>query len=455
MKTKFFYTALLLIMTLIGCQAQKNAVQPTTVAPEPIKQRSEEVTTKCNLNNSLFFEYAKNNNYADALAPWEALYADCPELSRNIYKYGILIVKWQIENEKDPVKKELLVDKLMGVYDNRIKYFGNDANIPTPRIYGLKAIDYITYSKKDPLQKKAYEWLEKSIDGLGFSTDAHFLQYFIILSTEIYKKDPSHADKLISDYIKVDEVLSKNISSEDTQIAVLYTQVKNSTDALFIQSGVANCDKLDEIYKKKVEENKGKIDYLNTVINLYKKVKCNASNVYFSAAVYAHKLAPTTESAIACAEMSYTKKDYAKAVEYYENATKLEPENLKKADIQLNIAKIYYSDMKSFSKAREYARSAIEFNPNFGEAYILIGNMYAQSNIYDDPVLSKTIYWVAVDKFEKARQVDPSIASKATGLVATYSRYFPADNDIFMHPDLEKGKPFTVGGWIGETTICR
>jgi hypothetical protein len=119
------------------------------------------------------------------------------------------------------------------------------------------------------------------------------------------------------------------------------------------------------------------------------------------------------------------------------------------------MATIYASYIKNPATAREHARASLRYNPNQGDPYILIGKLYAGSHIYSDPVLSKTVYWVAVDKFNKARQVDPSCAAEANRLISRYSQYFPADNDIFMHPDLNKGASFTVGGWIGESTICR
>ena len=57
--------------------------------------------------------------------------------------------------------------------------------------------------------------------------------------------------------------------------------------------------------------------------------------------------------------------------------------------------------------------------------------------------------------FEKAKQVDPSVAEEANTLISSYRAHLPSTEEIFMHPDLEKGKPFTVGGWIGERTTIR
>lgn len=60
-----------------------------------------------------------------------------------------------------------------------------------------------------------------------------------------------------------------------------------------------------------------------------------------------------------------------------------------------------------------------------------------------------------VDKAERARAMDPSVANEANRIIGSYRQHFPAKEDVFMHPDLEEGASFTVGGWIGETTTIR
>jgi hypothetical protein len=84
--------------------------------------------------------------------------------------------------------------------------------------------------------------------------------------------------------------------------------------------------------------------------------------------------------------------------------------------------------------------------------------MYAAtaSSIFpDDLVLRKLVYCAAVDKFERAKQVDSSITDDANKFISAYRSYFPSSEEIFMHPDLTKGNAFTVGGWIGERVIVR
>ena len=89
---------------------------------------------------------------------------------------------------------------------------------------------------------------------------------------------------------------------------------------------------------------------------------------------------------------------------------------------------------------------------------MLIANAYAQtaSSLFpDDPVLRKCVYFLVVDKLERARQVDPSVASEANAAISTYRGYFPTTEEIFMHPDIEAGASFLIPGWIQERTTVR
>ncbi len=130
--------------------------------------------------------------------------------------------------------------------------------------------------------------------------------------------------------------------------------------------------------------------------------------------------------------------------------------NADKADYQYTIAQIYYSKLGNYPRTKTHALNSLEFNPANGKAHMIIGLAYAGAKgIFDDPVLSKTVYWVAVDRLVRAKQVDSSLAEDVDKLIATYSRHFPSKEDIFFKPELQDGKSFYVGGWIGESTICR
>ena len=461
MKTRNLLVPMLSLVIFSNCFAQKDnknkkdkSAEATAVATASTPVETNVVTEECLVNISLFNESAKNKQYADALTPWNAAYTQCPGANKAIYSRGREILQWELLQTKDAAAYQKVFDKLMGMYDNRIKYFGADEKYPTPWILGLKGLDYVAFAKNDELKKPAYEWLGQSIDGLKEATELEVIRVYMVLSNGMYKANPQNAEKYIADYLKVSTLLESVAGNPEQKNAEAAGQLKPSIDLIFVQSGAADCKTLDGLYKNKVTENLKNVEYLTKVVNFYKQIRCTESDVYFTAAVSAHKLQPSVESANACAEMSIKKKELSKAVGFYEEATKLAVKNVEKADYQYKIAQLQ-SNLDNYVKAREAARNSIEYNPNNGKPYILIGKLYAGSNVFDDPVLKKTVYWAAVDKFMKARQVDPSSADEANDLIRSYSRYFPSKDDMFFKPELGEGKSFYVGGWIGETTTCR
>ena len=110
---------------------------------------------------------------------------------------------------------------------------------------------------------------------------------------------------------------------------------------------------------------------------------------------------------------------------------------------------------KKLSQARAYCQKAIGFNENYGAPYILIANLYAMSpNWSDESALNKCTYFAVIDKLQRAKQVDPSVAEEANSLIGRYSGHTPQAKDLFML-GYKQGDRITIGGWIGETTTIR
>ena len=147
--------------------------------------------------------------------------------------------------------------------------------------------------------------------------------------------------------------------------------------------------------------------------------------------------------------MYYKKGDIEKSINYFDQAIELEQDPIEKANHCYSAAVVLFGK-KQFSRAKQYANKAIK-----GDAYILIAQMYAASpNWSDEGALNKCTYFAAIDKLQRAKSVDPSVAEKANELIRTYSAYVPKDEDLFFL-GLKKGNSVTIGGWIGETTTIR
>jgi tetratricopeptide (TPR) repeat protein len=347
----------------------------------------------------------------------------------------------------------------MRVYDQRIKYFGDYKKYPEAYILGKKAVDYKSLKRSDmSAQKQSYDWLKQSIDGLGDNATPLFLNHYMALSLSFYAKDEITGEKMITDYELVQEKLEK-IAARGGRNGQMAKQMIPSFEQSFANSGAADCNTLEQMYAPRLKANPGDEVLLAKLIDLFDKTECTDSELYYKASEAMHKVNPTAASASGVAKMYLAQDNAAKAVLYYKEAISLEVDDERKAQYLYTIAYISFSKDKNLVVARQLALQAVGANPQWGEPYILIGKMYAQSaqeqKIGTKDIENQAGYWASVDLFNKAKRVDAECATEADQLIKIYSNYFPTKEEIFFDPDYEAGKSVKVGGWIGTSTIVR
>ena len=416
-----------------------------------------EDSIRCITNTSLYEPYAKSKNYKDALPYWELAFEECPQSSKNLYINGVKIVEWQIKQEKDPAKRKALVDKLMRVYDQRMRYFGDDRLYPTSRLLGLKAVDYVVNMGDDADLPLAYSWLDESVKARGAASGPQVLKEYVSVASKLFKADNNLREQYLTTYQDGMAHIDTYLKTAKPAMAQYTEQVKSYLSQELALSGAADCDALQAMFAPKVEENKTNIEYLKATIALLRRSKCQESDVYFAASDYAHRIEPTMESAMGVAKQSIKKDDLKQAIEYFKEAESMAVEPADKAEITLSIASLYFK-LRNYPQARAYALKSLAADAAQATPYIMIANMYASDakNIYpNDPIMTQAVYYAAVDKLERARSAEPERAAEINTLISSYRQRFPTVQDVFMHQSLEAGKPVTIGGWIQERTTVR
>ena len=302
---------------------------------------------------------------------------------------------------------------------------------------------------------------------------------FMKYSAMMFKKDKSHGEQIIEDYLNASvyivEVLDKyhdNIEAcnerykadgnpKDSINAINYGKMidasrisKSNIDAYFINSGAATCEDLNNIYMTKLEENKENLEYLNKVISVMSMLKCTENDAYLTASEYALAIEPTSKAAMGCGFRYFKRGETDKAMELFDQAIELETSITTKADLCNKVGNVYYI-LGNYAKARSYAQKALSMNSKFGAPHILIAQCYAAKPEWcDDETLNACTYFVCIDRLERAKSVDPSVKKEADKWIATYKKYFPKPEEMFMRGH-SAGKSLTIGGWINETTTVR
>jgi tetratricopeptide (TPR) repeat protein len=447
--TKIFITG---IITLFAAQAfaQKGVEDGS-------KYGHKEDSIRCLTNLSLFTEYVKQKSYADAIESWEICFNECPLSSTKIYTDGIKIMEYRINKEKDSAKKEQLIQQLMGIYDQRIKYFGSSKKNGEDYILGRKAVNLLDYKKTDPASRVlAQEWFEKSIKGRGNRSELAVLVTYMTCTDAMYKADQIEAEEVVNNYVTINNILAKQIEvSKGEKTKAQLQKYKDIVEKVFATSGAADCEIIEKIYGPQLAENVANVDWLRLVSKLLARGNCEEAQLSYDVAVKLYEIEPSSSAAYMIAVRNLKTLDLDVAAKYYTEAISLEEDPAQKAKFtyQLGLVK---QNQGQLIEARNLAQQAIALKSDWGDPYILIGNLYANAarSFGNDEFEHKTVYWAAVDQFYKAKSIDASVADKANELISIYSQHFPGTEEIFFHT-LQVGDSYTVGGWIGVSTKVR
>ncbi|MBQ8672821.1 MAG: hypothetical protein IJ511_02015 [Bacteroides sp.] len=418
----------------------------------------------CKANSSISHEAVKAGSLKDAYAPCMAVLNECPTLRYYTFTDATKILKAFLQDIKDRKSADYkkYFDELMMVHDKKMQYLPefevkyNGKGIPSAaEALGTKAVDYLQFAPQADLNQ-AYAWLKESVEGAKANSAGAVLHFFLETSMNKVKANTDHTDQFFQDYLLASQCVDEAIATETKPNKKANLEgIKENLVAMFIQSGVADCESLQNIYGPKVEENKADSAFLKKTITILKMMKCNESEVYFKASDYLYRIDPTADAAVGVAYMYFKKGDYTTAVKYFDEALNMETDDAKKAEMAYATALALFS-AKKYVDTKKYCLKALSYKADYGQPYILIAHAYASSPRWsdEDPIWNKATYYVVLDKLRKAKAVDPSVAADADEAIRKYAPYAPAAKDFFMLGKVA-GQSITIGGWIGETTTIR
>ena len=396
---------------------------------------------KCKENLSLFREYYKQKNYADALNPWRWTFNNCPNSSGNIYKNGPKIIKERMKGDKQ--NKAAYIDTLMMIFDQRIKCFGKEGYV-----LGLKGYELINIDKSR--SEEALGYFQQSLEIEGNSSSVYAVYGYMKAIVNLEKKGEKTKQDVLEAYARISEIVDYNIVNE-TKIAKGFIQYSEKIENLV--TPYANCEDLIAMFSVKFDPATQDISFLNKLTKVLADKECSAHQLFFNASSRLYELEPSASSADKMAKMSIAKRKSTAAIEFAKKAIELEEDVNQKAIYYLGLADAY-RHKGSYSAARKAVNSALELRSGWGQAYMNLGNIYiAGAKTCGDDFEKSTVYWVAVDAFRKALS-DEDTKEKASKSINIYSKYFPAKETCFFK-GVEVGKSHTVGCWINKTTTAR
>lgn len=395
----------------------------------------------CKENLSMFREYYKQKNYADALIPWRWTFNNCPEASGNIYKNGPKIIKAKMKLDKK--NKAAYIDTLMMVFDQRIQYFGKEGYVLGLKGYELVGVDKVR-------SEEALGYLQKSIDLDKNKSSVQAIYGYMKAMVNLEKTGLKEKSDVLEAYSLVSEIIDYNIMNE-SKSTKYYLQYSEKVEDLF--TPYANCDDLIMLFSKKYNSILEDVNALKRIIKVLSNKDCTASDLFFNASSRLYELEPSATAAYQISKMSISKGEPSNAILFAKKAIEIEVDTNTKAKYYLGLADAYRS-AGSYALARGSVYSALEIRGGWGEAYMNLGNIYvAGAKSCGDDFEKKTVYWVAVDAFKQALS-DEETNARASKSINTYSKYFPSKETCFFN-GVEVGVKHTVGCWINKSATSR
>jgi tetratricopeptide (TPR) repeat protein len=259
-------------------------------------------------------------------------------------------------------------------------------------------------------------------------------------------------ENLLDDYTKVSDFISAAIRATPKEELA---RVRDMIDDSFAASSAASCENLLKIYGAKYEANKNDADFLRKLTRMLTRKECTDSELFEKASVQQYELNPNPDAAYNMAMLFFRKENFDEAVKYFEHAINSENDPIDKARYNYLLGRIMLANYNKHTDAKKYLNEAIRLRPDWGDPYIQLAITYANgSKCGESDFEQRQVYWVVVDKLQRARTVDPDVASRVNPMIGQYSQHFPKKEDGFFL-GITEGNAITVGCWINERTTVR
>ncbi len=410
---------------------------------------------------SLYNEFYKQGNYESAFPHWKTVVGKYPKSTLNLYIHGVNMYEKKLEQAATTEDRDALLDELMKLYDKRIKYFGEKGYV-----LGRKATAWLEYKLKSDKEqengnlketlKSGYEWLNASVTEQQEKTELHVLVLLMQTTRSLFILGELPKETVVKNYDTSNSVLKALLAiNEDPQIAADGVKVQAAIEEIFGTSGAADCEALISIFTPQYEENKNDIDFVKGMLRRLGNAKCDDSELFSNATEQLYNLEPSAEAAYNMARRFVKRDDDERAKNYYQQAINQETDQELLAKYYYEFAIFIFAKENDLQQARTLARKALEAKPGYCEANMLIGDIYAAANrsFGSDNFEKATLFWLAVDYYEKARS-NADCAVNASQKISTYRSHFPNKEEAFFR-SLQEGQSYKIEGWINETTRVR
>ncbi len=424
----------------------------------------------------LYRDFVKAKDYASAFPEWKKAYELAPAADGQRDWHltdGIEIHLNLFKSATDDAKKKEHTAKIMQLYDEAVQCLesgaitlpGTTAEAQIAFLRGRQAYNMF-YTLNTPYSE-TLSALEEAVKKGGNKTEYIVLDPYARIA--IYMFSNEKMDKVTTQelYKQLNDIADHNIFNNETY-SDYYKSAKASMNAVFAEyeAQIFDCDYFKEKLYPEYEANKDSLEIVQSVYSTLANRGCDSSATYMQEMkargrelaikinTERNKLRRQTDPAFD-ASLLYKEEKFEEALARYEEAIAQEEDPERKAQHYFSAASIQFRKLNRYSAARDYARKAAGLKEGWGQPYMMIGDMYAQTaRSCGDAWEQRLAILAAIEKYAYARSIDGSVAEEANRKIGTYNGSLPEKQEGFMR-GVKAGQSVRVGCWIGETVKVR
>lgn len=413
----------------------------------------------------------KGYDSPEAFKQWKMAYdlAPAADGQRSFhYSDGRKFYMHKYNTATDDAEKKEHIATILNLYDQHVECYPKESSA----VLGLKAYDMF-YHFRSP-----YSELKKVLD-LAIETDGNKASYVIFqpyasLVVHQFTHDQMEKEAAREVYQKLNEIAEYNIANDKTY-GPYYKQAQDAANGTFaaIETNIFDCDYFKNKLEPDYRADPDNWELIKTIYNRLTAQGCDPADPLVAELKGKYDVLVAEENERRLQELYkedpglhanalYKEEKYDEALEKYKEAIAKQTsmgdarDTDKMGDYYFAMAVIKFRKQKVYSQAREYARKAAKYKPNWGQPYMLIGDMYASSSSScgKEAWDKQMAVLAAIDKYSYARSIDSEVSDEASNKIGRYAAHRPAKEEGFMRK-VSEGQKVTVGCWIGETVSVR
>ena len=471
MMKRFIPFYFFLILGIWACTPKTAQVIQETDQAAPIEEEAEQLSPCKNFEDAfdpddtrsnyiIYKDYIEYENYEEAFELWNKVYIEAPAADgkrNDVFMDGIFFYERLALGTEDSITKAQYINRIFSLYEEAAECYPETAT----SIKGQKAFDLFFKYPDMASKKEIYQLFSEALKE-DQSTEQYFiLNPFTSVLVDVYNEGHITKEEAIEKADLVVSILEEGLSTCKGEACeswkIIEGYVPQRLESFETTKGFYDCEYYVDKYYNEFLEDSTNCEVIQTLYIRLNWAECAKEDPRYQRLIAAANDLCVEDKELKVAYNLLKEGSFREAIDAFIEAEELEETDEDKSKVNFIISKIYYAHLKNFSKARKFALKAAQQRPNWGEPYLLIGRLYASSGPLCGPGTgwdSQIVVWPAIDKWNYAKKIDPSVSAEANKLIGQYARFMPSKEDLFFR-SLENGQAFRVGCWIQENTRIR